>query len=203
VPQYSIVGQGHSTLLGYLFDHYHNNWAPFYDKGLGDGTVPYLSASYAQKDIKKKYYVNGEHAKLPTIPQVIQQVSQLLKGIEDIQPGLRKSSKKNDYLYYILSQEDGEFPEIALIKSGKTLTLDPDKKEVWEDLSIEYHGNIVVVHVKDGKPLIFESSPKRNAKKQPRVTIQRFSSEDSKEEQETGKRYWLEETGMTEIPESR
>ncbi|MDF2681928.1 MAG: esterase [Brevibacillus sp.] len=203
VPQYSIVGQGEPTLLGYFFDQYHQAWTPYYDKGMGDGTVPYLSASYAQKDIKKKYYVTGEHAKLPTIPQVIRQVTQLLKGIEDTQPGLRKSSSKQQkYLTYILSRDDGTFPEVKVIKSGKSMTLNQKKKEVWDDLSIEYHGNLVVLHVKDGEDLEFEQS-KRMKEEGSHLQIQRFSSEDSEREQETGKWYRLGQGGLMEATDLR
>ncbi|MED4583781.1 esterase [Brevibacillus choshinensis] len=203
VPQYSIVGQGEPTLLGYFFDHYHQAWTPYYDKGMGDGTVPYLSASYAQKDIKKKYYVTGEHAKLPSIPQVIHQVTQLLQGIEDTQPGLRKSaSKQQKYLTYILSRDDGSFPEVSVIKSGKSMTLNQKKKEVWDDLSIEYHGNLVVLHVKDGEDLEFEQTNRTKAAGD-HLQIQRFSSEDPEQEQETGKWYRLGKRGLMEASDLR
>lgn len=199
VPQYSIIGQGEPTLLGYFFDAYHQTWTPYYDKGMGDGTVPYLSASYAQKDIKKKYYVKGEHAKLPTIPEVIGQVTQLLKGDETTQPGLRKSaSNRREYLTYILSRADGGFPEVTIAKAGKKMTLSPTEKEVWDDLSIEYHGNLVVIHVKDGEELEFVPvHPEEEAGFE--LRIERFSSEDSEEEQETGKRYRLDQEGMREM----
>ncbi|MGG1658879.1 alpha/beta fold hydrolase [Brevibacillus sp. NRS-1366] len=203
VPQYSIIGTGQSTFLGYWFDAYHNEWAPYYDQGLGDGTVPYISANYAQKDIKKRYYVVGEHAKLPTIPEVIEQVTQLLKGEEKVQPGLRKlaSNKKAKYLYYVISQEDKAFPRITLSKSGRTMTLDPEEKEVWEDLSIEYHNHIAVIHVSDGQELTFEPPMQQADKQSPRFLINRFSSEDSRQYQNTGKRYLLDEHGLTEVGE--
>ncbi|GED32645.1 pre-peptidase C-terminal domain-containing protein [Brevibacillus centrosporus] len=199
VPQYAIVGQGEPTLLGYFFDHYHQEWAPYYDKGMGDGTVPYLSASYAQEDMKKKYYVKGEHAKLPTIPEVITQVSQLLQGNDATQPGLRKSSVKSpSYLTYIISRSDGAFPEVTFTKSGRTITLSPKKKEVRDDLTIEYHGTIVVVHVKDGEELHFQADPSvelENAN----LNIQRFSSEDSEQDEETGQWYRLGKNGLVKV----
>ncbi|WP_432775458.1 esterase [Brevibacillus gelatini] len=181
VPQYSIIGTGQPTFLGYFFDAYHNEWMPYYDKGLGDGTVPYISANYAQKDIKKRYYVVGEHAKLPTIPAVMKQVTQLLKGIEETQPGLRNQApgKSAEYLYYIISREDGAFPEITFRKNGKSITLSAKEKGVWEDLAIEYHGNVVVIHVLDREELEFETSPARLDENAPKFFIKRFSSEDS------------------------
>jgi len=202
VPQYSIIGQGERTLLGYYFDEYHQMWAPYYDRGMGDGTVPYLSASYAQKDIKKKYYVTGEHAKLPTIPEVIEQVIQLLKGVENTQTGLRKSSvRQHPYLTYILSRSDKSFPEVKVSKAGKSQILTPEKKEVWDDLSIEYHGTIVVLHVKDGEELRFEEiSPNKGAESL--LQIQRFSSEDSEWEQDTGKWYRIGQRGLLEAADT-
>lgn len=193
VLQYSIIGQGQPTLLGYYYDRYHAQWTPYFDKGLGDGTVPYISANYAQKDIKKRYYVKGEHAKLPILPEVIQQVSRLLKGEEGIQPGILKAAnKKTSYLYYMLSREDGAFPQVTVIKSGTSLEIRPEKKEVMEDLNIEYHGNIVVIHVRDGEPLTFRTLPSGSGKKQGRVLIECFSSDDSSPNEESGSRYWLE-----------
>lgn len=203
VPQYSIIGTGQSTFLGYWFDAYHNEWAPYYDPGLGDGTVPYISANYAQKDIKKRYYVVGEHAKLPTIPEVIEQVTQLLKGEEKVQPGLRNSAsnKKINYLYYVISREDKDFPKLTLSKSGRTMTLDPKEKEIWEDLSIEYHNHIAVIHVLDGEELTFEPPVQQADEQSPRYLINRFSSEDSRKYQDTGRRYSLDEHGLTEVAE--
>ncbi|TGU93972.1 esterase, partial [Mesorhizobium sp. M00.F.Ca.ET.186.01.1.1] len=158
VPQYAIVGTGQTTFLGYYFDAYHNEWVPYYDNGLGDGTVPYISANYAQKDMKKRYYVAGEHAKLPANPEVMKQVTQLLKGDEEVQPGLRNQlgGKSAKYLYYIISKEDGTFPELTLLKNGRSIKLAANAKEVVEDLAIEYHGNIVVIHVLDQEELEFE-----------------------------------------------
>ncbi|MFD2368491.1 pre-peptidase C-terminal domain-containing protein [Brevibacillus sp. GCM10020057] len=198
VPQYSIIGSGEPTLLGYFFDAYHQTWAPYYDRGMGDGTVPYLSASYGQKDIRKKYYAKGEHAKLPTIPQVIRQVSQLLQGNEETQPGLRKSADRSQpYLTYILSRSDGSFPEVRISKSGKSQILAKGQKEAWDDLSIEYHGNLAVLHVKDGEELTFEDVAPRSGNDAV-LYIQRFSSEDSEEEQETGKWYRIGQRGSLE-----
>ena len=36
------------------------------------------------------------------------------------------------------------------------MTILADKKEHWENLQVEYHGNIVVIHVLDLEPLVFE-----------------------------------------------
>ncbi|WP_312109474.1 alpha/beta fold hydrolase [Brevibacillus reuszeri] len=200
VPQYSIIGTGQPTFLGYWFDAYHNEWAPYYDTGLGDGTVPYISANYAQKDIKKRYYVAGEHAKLPTIPEVIEQVTQLLKGEEKVQPGLRNTAtRKANYLYYVIFQEDRDFPRITFTKSGRTMTLDPEEREISEDLSIEYHNRIAVIRVLDDEEIEFASPVPQADKSTPRYFIDRFSSEDSKAYQETGRRYILDEAGLTEV----
>lgn len=200
VPQYSIIGTGQPTFLGYWFDAYHNEWAPYYDTGLGDGTVPYISANYAQKDIKKRYYVAGEHAKLPTIPEVIEQVTQLLKGEEKVQPGLRNTAaKRANYLYYVISREDREFPQITFSKSGRTMTLDPKEKEIWEDLSIEYHNHIVVIRVLDEEEVEFELPVPQADKPAPRYLINRFSSEDSRAYQDTGRQYMLDEHGLEEV----
>ncbi|MDR9504561.1 lipase/acyltransferase domain-containing protein [Brevibacillus agri] len=200
VPQYSIVGTGQTTFLGYFFDAYHNEWVPYYDQGLGDGTVPYISANYAQKDIKKRYYVTGEHAKLPTIPEVMKQVTQLLKGIEETQPGLRNQvpGKSAKYLYYIISKEDGTFPELTFHKNGSIITLAADEKEVRDDLAIEYHGNIVVIHVLDQEELEFETPPPQQDENSPKFIIKRFSSEDSRDDEEHGKRYRLDEHGLSQ-----
>ncbi|WP_426983561.1 lipase/acyltransferase domain-containing protein [Brevibacillus borstelensis] len=156
VQQYSIIGTGQKTLLGYEYNTSRNILKPFYDSGEGDGTVPYISAEYGQSDIAKKFYAVAAHAALPKDPLVIEQVVQLLKGVEKIQAGLRKKPQKPDYLYYIISREDGEFPEITFTKSGQTMTILADKKEHWENLQVEYHGNIVVIHVLDLEPLVFE-----------------------------------------------
>ncbi|MGN7469206.1 lipase/acyltransferase domain-containing protein [Brevibacillus sp. SAFN-007a] len=200
VPQYSIIGTGQTTFLGYFFDAYHNEWVPYYDKGMGDGTVPYISANYAQKDIKKRYYVAGEHAKLPTIPEVMRQVTQLLKGSEEAQPGLRNQvpGKGAKYLYYVISKEDGTFPALTFTKSGRSITLDAKKKEVQEDLAIEYHGNTVVIHVLDQEELEFEAPTPQQDTSPPKFIIKRFSSKDSKDDAENGRRYRLDEHGLTE-----
>ncbi len=203
VPQYSIVGTGQVTLLGYFYDSFYNEWSPIHDPGVGDGTVPYMSANYAQKDMKKRYYVLGEHAKLPTIPEVIDQVTRLLQGNEELQPGLRNAPDQNaDYLYYIIAQDDKSFPEVTIHKTGQTFTLDANKKEVREDLSIEYHDRIVVIHVRDGEDLEFQPPVAVEGEEPARFLIKRFSSDDSERYKETGRRYVLDERGLAEIEES-
>ncbi|MGM0710598.1 esterase [Brevibacillus parabrevis] len=203
VPQYAIVGTGQTTFLGYYFDAYHNEWVPYYDNGLGDGTVPYISANYAQKDMKKRYYVAGEHAKLPANPEVMKQVTQLLKGDEEVQPGLRNQlgGKSAKYLYYIISKEDGTFPELTLLKNGRSIKLAANAKEVVEDLAIEYHGNIVVIHVLDQEELEFEPPTPASNEPATKLFIKRFSSEDSQEDGENGRRYRLDGNGLNEAPE--
>nr|WP_255688780.1 pre-peptidase C-terminal domain-containing protein [Brevibacillus sp. AF8] len=203
VPQYSIVGTGQVTLLGYFYDSFYNEWSPILDPGVGDGTVPYMSANYAQKDMKKRYYVKGEHAKLPTIPEVIDQVTRLLQGDEELQSGLRNAPDQNaDYLYYIIAQDDKSFPEVTINKSGQTFTLDANKKEVREDLSIEYHDRIVVIHVRDGENLEFQPTVAVEGEEPARFLIKRFSSDDSERYKETGRRYVLDVRGLTEVEES-
>lgn len=203
VPQYSIVGTGQVTLLGYFYDSFYDEWSPILDPGVGDGTVPYMSANYAQKDMKKRYYLKGEHAKLPTIPEVIDQVTRLLQGDEELQSGLRNAPDQNaDYLYYIIAQDDKSFPEVTINKSGQTFTLDANKKEVREDLSIEYHDRIVVIHVRDGEDLEFQPPVAVEGEASARFLIKRFSSDDSERYKETGRHYVLDERGLAEVEES-
>lgn len=203
VPQYSIVGTGQVTLLGYFYDSFYKEWSPILDPGVGDGTVPYMSANYAQKDMKKRYYVKGEHAKLPTIPEVIDQVMRLLQGNEENEPGLRNEPDQNaDYLYYIIAQEDKTFPEVTIHKAGQTFTLDENNKEIREDLSIEYHDRIVVIHVKDGEDIEFQPPVFVEGQGAAPFLIKRFSSEDDERYQETGRRFLLDERGLTEVEES-
>ncbi|MDA5108218.1 pre-peptidase C-terminal domain-containing protein [Brevibacillus thermoruber] len=200
VPQYSIVGHGQTTLLGYVMNPVSRQLVPYFDPGVGDGTVPYLSANYAQKDIKKQYYVKEEHAKLPVNPYVIQQVGHLLLGIEDVQNGMRRTPQKtSSYLYYILSREDGEFPEVIVSKSGRSMRITPEKKEVWDDLRVEYHGNIVVVHVLDGEKPLFQELPHSRSSSSAKLLIQRFSSEDSQDRQETGRLFRLVEDRLEDV----
>ncbi|MCM3077568.1 alpha/beta fold hydrolase [Brevibacillus invocatus] len=200
VPQYSIIGQGQATLLGYFFDKATKEFVPFYDNNSGDGTVPYESANHSLKDIKKKYYVTGEHAKLPLIPQVIEQVIDLLQGKDEKQSGIRTSAVKNfDYLYYIIKSEDGTFPSVTIQKDGREMTLEPKLKEWWEDLSIEYHDKIIVVHVKDQQPLAFKWSSQQNQENPSRIIVRQFSSEDSKRYREEGREFILGPDGLVEV----
>lgn len=87
---------------------------------------------------------------------------------------------------------------MTFTKSGRTITLSPKKKEVRDDLTIEYHGTIVVVHVKDGEELHFQADPSvelENAN----LNIQRFSSEDSEQDEETGQWYRLGKNGLVKV----
>lgn len=133
----------------------------------------------------------------------MKQVTQLLKGNEEVQPGLRNQlgGKSAKYLYYIISKEDGTFPELTLLKNGKSIKLDANAKEVVEDLSIEYHGNIVVIHVLDQEELEFEPPTPASNEPATKLFIKRFSSEDSQEDGESGRRYRLDGNGLNEAPE--
>jgi pimeloyl-ACP methyl ester carboxylesterase len=200
VPQYSIIGHGQTTLLGYVMNPVSRQLVPYFDPGVGDGTVPYLSANYAQKDIKKQYYVKEEHAKLPRNPYVIQQVGHLLLGIEAVQSGMRRTPQKtSSYLYYILAREDGEFPEVIVSKSGRSMRITPEKKEVWDDLRVEYHGNIVVIHVLDGEKPVFQELPRARISSSAQLLIQQFSSEDPEDQQETGRQFRLVEDRLEDV----
>lgn len=178
VPQYAIIGFGQTTLKGYEYFTGLKVLRPFFESA-GDGTVTLASANYGQKDILKKFYVAEEHAQLPKNPQVIEQVVQLTRGNDRVQPGLRHTANtKNDYLYYILYREDGEFPEITFTKSGQTIEITPDQREEWEDLRIEYHGNTVVIHVLDHEPLTFTQSRQSRKGNSSAVQIETYSSKD-------------------------
>lgn len=202
VPQYSIVGQGHSTLLGYFVHPQTKNFVPYYDNQAGDGTVPYESANYSSGDIKKKFYVNGEHAALPRIPQVIHQVINLLNGNDKASDGIRSSAAKNfDHLYYIISSEDGSFPSVTIQKDGREMTIEPEPKEWWDDLSVEYHGNVLAIHVLDKQPLSFQLPEGSNQERPPRITVRRFSSEDPKRYREEGRPFILGPDGFIEEEE--
>ncbi|RNB74474.1 lipase/acyltransferase domain-containing protein [Brevibacillus panacihumi] len=199
VPQYSIIGQGHSTLLGYFVDPKTEDFIPYYDNQAGDGTVPYDSANYSLKDIKKKYYVNGEHAALPRIPQVIHQVINLLNGNDKASDGVRSSAAGNfDYLYYIIRSEDGSFPSVTIQKNGREMTIGSEPTEWREDLSIEYHGKVVVVHVLDKQPLSFQLPEGANLERPSTIKIRRFSSEDPKRYREEGRPFILGPDGFME-----
>jgi len=199
VPQYSIIGQGHSTLLGYFVDPKTEDFIPYYDNQAGDGTVPYDSANYSLKDIKKKYYVNGEHAALPRIPQVIHQVINLLNGNEKASDGVRSSAARNfDYLYYIIRSEDGSFPSVTIQKNGREMTIGSEPTEWRDDLSIEYHGKVVVVHVLDKQPLSFQLPEGANKERPSTIKIRRFSSEDPKRYREEGRPFILGPDGFME-----
>ncbi|WP_400162209.1 lipase/acyltransferase domain-containing protein [Brevibacillus sp. TJ4] len=198
IKQYSIIGTGKSTLMGYRYHSLINRFTPYYDRSEGDGTVPLVSAEYAQKDILKKYYVKGDHAKLPAIKGVIQQVVNLLKGKDSTKAGISKSaSKSNDYLYYMLMRDDGEFPVVTIEKAGQEMTIDQGRLEWREDLSVEKHGNLVVIHSLDNQPITFRLPPGEDAEAGLRVLV--FSSKFSKKERESGKEYMLGDEGLIEV----
>ena len=202
VPQYSIIGQGQSTLMGYFFDKKTKEFVPFYDNNAGDGTVPYASANHSLKDIKKKFYVTGEHAKLPLLPQVIEQVIELLKGNDEVKAGIRASAVKQfDYLYYMIKSEDGSFPAVTIKRDGREMTLGPEPVQTdwWDDISLEYHDKIIVVHVKDQRPLSFELPAQSNQEPFSRIMVRQFSSEDSKRYREEGREFILGPDGLVEV----
>jgi pimeloyl-ACP methyl ester carboxylesterase len=91
VPQYAVIGEGQTTLLGYDYHQNFNRLTPFFGKA-GDGTVPLASAAYQQKGLRKQYFITEEHTRLPRNPVVIRQVSQLLNGMEAAVQGMRSSS---------------------------------------------------------------------------------------------------------------
>ena len=127
----------------------------------------------------------------------------MLQGDDELQPGLRNAPDQNaDYLYYIIAQDDKSFPEVTIHKSGQTFTLDANKKEVREDLSIEYHDRIVVIHVRDGEDLEFQPPVAVEEAEPARFLIKRFSSDDSERYKETGRRYVLDERGLAEVEET-
>lgn len=121
VPQYMIIGDGQLTLLGFQIIEATNMLNPFFDKGEGDGTVPFVSGDFSLKDVRKKYYISELHAKLPVNMYVIHQVANLLLGIEQVQNGLREKPKQStgqiDYL--IIYREDGQIPQMTVEIGGK------------------------------------------------------------------------------------
>jgi pimeloyl-ACP methyl ester carboxylesterase len=181
VPQYSIVGEGNVTLLGYEYNQFNKLLTPYYDKANGDGTVPFASANYGQKDIKKRFYVKEEHSKLMRNPYVIQQVAHLLLGIDAVQSGLRPTPQtSHPYDYYLIYRKDGKFPEVSVKKSGRTFQLSEKTGEEWNNLRFEYHGNVIVVHVPQGEQLLFQSGKTLRAFGDSGTIIQHFSSKNSK-----------------------
>lgn len=188
--------------MGYFFDKKTKEFVPFYDNNAGDGTVPYASANHSLKDIKKKFYVTGEHAKLPLLPQVIEQVIELLKGNDEVKAGIRASAAKQfDYLYYMIKSEDGSFPAVTIKRDGREMTLGPEPVQTdwWDDISLEYHDKIIVVHVKDQRPLSFELPVQPNQESFSRIIVRQFSSEDSKRYREEGREYILGPDGLVEV----
>lgn len=158
VPQYSIIGDGQYTPLGFEVRAGTNQLVPFFDQGEGDGTVPAVSSSYSLKDeIKKKFYVTSSHIELPKNWNVINQVVNLLKGIEKTLNGLRDKPQAavNQQDYLVIYREDGEFPELSLQVGDQTQVIQKltanqkieqlKQDEGKQDLKIEYYGNVVVI----------------------------------------------------------
>ncbi|MFY0546058.1 lipase/acyltransferase domain-containing protein [Brevibacillus sp. H7] len=177
-PQYIVVGQGQTTLLGYEFNHSLQLLIPFYDQAGGDGTVPFISANYSQSDVKKKYYVNEGHSRLMRNPHVIQQVSHLLLGMEDVQTGISATPQKShSYTYYMIYREDGELPDITVTKDGKPIQLLKENKEELDGLRVEYHGSVIVVHVTDDQKIRFSAVERSSIGRKSKIIVQKFSSD--------------------------
>ncbi|HZG14844.1 MAG TPA: pre-peptidase C-terminal domain-containing protein [Candidatus Bathyarchaeia archaeon] len=177
--QYTIIGQGQATLAGYELVLEQPVQIPIFDQATGDGTVPFLSANHDVKDIKKKFYVNAEHAALPKNPYVIQQVAHLLLGIEKVQPNLSEKPMKNfAYNYYVIYREDGVFPEVTLSNHSKRVKLDGVERE-FGNANVEYHGNVIVVHVPErGKQKYqLEMSSSLLQSEASEIIIEHFSSD--------------------------
>ncbi|UFJ40222.1 esterase [Brevibacillus humidisoli] len=159
VSQYSIIGQGHTTLQGYnLFPR--SEWhLPLYDSE-GDGTVPFHSANHSGANIRKKFYVAETHAKLPVNPRVIQQVIQLLLGVETVQAGMSDSPlSTKPFDYYVIYNRDGTFPEVTIEAGGQrfrtaAMKAASIKQKIpqTDPFEVEFHGNVIVVIPKAGGP---------------------------------------------------
>lgn len=194
VEQYSIIGQGYITLNGYVYNEIPMSEMAFFDQAQGDGTVPFDSANYDNKDIKQKYYVNEEHATLPKNPYVIQQVAHLLLGIEKVQPQLSDKPKKNlAYNYYVIYREDGKFPDATLSVNRRTLKLE-ESMETIEGVRVEYHGNVIVIimpQMKKESRLQLQETPFINSNENG-IIIERFSSKDYKSGKQKNNRIHLQ-----------
>lgn len=203
VPQYSIIGQGYPTLRGYVYNEISFNHMATFDKATGDGTVPFDSANHDAKDIKKKFYVNEEHAALPKNPYVIQQVAHLLLGNEQVQPQLSEQPQRNfAYNYYVIYREDGKFPEVTLSSSSKTFKLDGSEQET-EDVRVEYHGNVIVVQLpqnqkKGMKTYRLQASPSIQSE-DGGIIIDHFSSNGNRSGKETNNRLRLQSDQSIEV----
>lgn len=199
VPQYVIVGQGQATLAGYRYDANYHVFTPYFDQAQGDGTVPFTSANYSQKDIKKKYYVNEEHAGLLRNPFVIQQVAHLLIGIEDVQSGLSPTPRKSHrYLTYMIRSEDGRLPDVTITHNDRITRL-ADGSGGDDGLRVEYHGSIIVVHVVDHKEIRLSHSGRMAHKNGSAIIVQRFSSDLKGRAQQEGTSYRLHGLELLEV----
>ncbi len=200
VSQYSVVGQGHTTLLGYEYNQYQKLLTPFFDKASGDGTVPFISANYNQKDIRKQFYVNEEHSRLTLNPHVIQQVAHLLLGIEVVQTGISSTPiKSHSYNYYVIYQQDDKLPNLSIKRNGKSIVLSEKTKEDLDGLKVEYHGNVIVVHVLDNGNIQFYSRGKSSTGSSSKIFVHQFSSDFSGTKQNKGKIFILENDQLTEF----
>lgn len=200
VPQFVIVGQGKVTLFGYYYHDLYRKYLPLFDKGLGDGTVPLVSADYTGKNITKKYYVNETHSSLMRNAHVIQQVAHLLHGIEEVQPELKPTPmKKSDFNYYVLFREDGELPAVTLTHNGTQIDLSDKEKTAnalapeFDGLQVEYHGNVIVVHLPNNghrtKMKVNESDMLRSQNS--KTIVQYFSSDIKRSGKLNKDEYWL------------
>lgn len=81
------------------------------------------------------------------------------------------------------------------------MTIEPEPKEWWDDLSVEYHGNVLAIHVLDKQPLSFQLPEGSNQERPPRITVRRFSSEDPKRYREEGRPFILGPDGFIEEEE--
>lgn len=158
VPQYSIIGDGKYTPIGYEVKQATKQLVPLYDKAEGDGTVPAISSSFSIKDeIKKKFFTTSSHVDLPKNQNVIDQVVALLNGIETTLKGLRDKPQPaaNQQDYLIIYREDGEFPEFSIDLAGqkrvfkKQSTQERVEEEIEnskrKDMKIDYIGNVIVI----------------------------------------------------------
>jgi pimeloyl-ACP methyl ester carboxylesterase len=181
VPQYSIIGQGQLTLLGYEYNQVMFNYFALFDQALGDGTVPFDSANYDVKDIKKKYYVTEEHAQLPRNPYVIQQVAHLLLGIEKAQANISETPGSHfPYNYYVIYREDGKMPEITVKKGGKRIDLSNVEEIDESGMHIETHGHVIVIQMPSDETAGFRDAARISltaSDDQPPIVVRHYFSD--------------------------
>jgi len=182
IPQYVIVGQGHQTLKGYLYNDATFVFYPQFDDASGDGTVPLISADHQSKEFKKKYYVVEEHGSLMKNVHVIHQVTNLLMGREEVLNGLTSTPRKQfDFNYYVIYREDGKTPTVKAKMDGDVVDVTQLDLERKEKLRVEQHGSILVVHAPMGTKLRQLSSTRQSKNSQDHhiIYVEHFSSERS------------------------